>query len=356
VKYISWICLFLLITPLSAGQFSLTTEGEYSSGDLTSVINDQLRTIVTDLNSEKIVKLTGNQEEFALASANTGSSNILNGTLYSGLDSEIVAVGISAGGAVNNVSEISKFQSNIENGKDSDVSANLGGIGGWVGLNSSQLSFIPFNNLLLETKFAFVDYQLNQNVQYGTLLLGFGTRYKMANFPVQDPLFKMRSLTIGSGIYYSQSDIKYKSDKISKNSTPEDLNGESIDTKTETYLFFDISNKAVVIPFEAVTSFQTLYVLNLFLGSGFDLVMGQTNIQVSTDTQINVYRDSTLETPVTKPKLELRNSDTVSYPSILRFKIISGFGFNIGPARIEAPLVYYPTSGLTTSLIAGVSF
>lgn len=349
----------LLSVNIFAGTIT-KTNGVYSDKDLEAEVNKQLGQIETDLNADPMVKLTGNQTEFATGNANANAASIINGSLYSGLDAGIAAASFSFGGATENPGKAFTLADDIQDGTDSYTGAAVSGFATNVLINANTLPFIPIDGLLLETKFAyFSGDDIIAGLGYESLLIGAGARYKIAALPVQAPMFKLRALTVGAGIYYASSTMTFESDPIEKNQTSNvNIAGKlsDVETRTETVLDFELKNQSVIIPVEVVTSAKAIYFLNIIAGTGFDLVMGQTTVKVDSDSTINVYKDGALQKASTNPDLALSDSETKESPSIARFKIIYGVGLNLGPARVEVPVAYYPASGFAISAVAGAAF
>ncbi len=357
-KIIVTVLVLFVTIGLFAGNITVT-DGVYKDNILTEEVNRQLDEIAVDLNAKPMIDLTGNQTEFARANGNASSASIINGSLYSGLDAGIASVSFSAGSVFENPSKISGLVGDVQDGEDTYVGASISGFATNVIVNGDNLVFLPLKGLMLEAKFGYYsnDDLVGTGVQYDSLLIGAGARYKVAALPVQAPMFNLRALTVGSGIYFTSSKMAFEPDPIEQNSTGTiAATNETVKTETETQLKFNVSNNSVVIPVELVTSAKALMFFNLIAGTGFDLVMGQTTIDVDSDSDIIVYKDEQVQDPITNPQINLEDSETKESPSILRYKMIFGLGLNLGPARLEVPVAYYPASGFAISVVSGASF
>lgn len=352
------VLLFLLFhISLFAGKIA-SSNGEYKDTNLTEAVNSQLVSIANKLNEDSRVQLTGNQTEFAKANGNANSAGTLNGNLYSGLDCGIATFAFSAGAAVTNFTKLDDITDDVNDGKDTYVGLATSGFGVSTIVNGDNISIMPIRGLMLEGKFSFFnnDNLAGTDIAYNSFLVGFGARYKLAAMPVQSSFLKMRALTAGAGLYYSQTDMEFESGEINKDeeSTLED--GTRVQTESETKLNFKLSNKSLTIPLELVSSVRLFYLTNFIFGSGLDVVLGQTSVKVDSDSEITVKRDGVVQDPVTRPDLKLTDSETKELPYMIRYKVILGAGLNFGPARIEVPVAYYPSYGVSASLVVGSSF
>jgi hypothetical protein len=354
-KFLLALPVLLISTMLFAGTLT-KNDGAYDSTDLTDEVNEQLTLIQDDLNSNAMVKLTGNQTEFAKANGEASASSIINGQLYSGVDSGIASVSFSGGGAVVDPTALFTLANEVEDGTDSYAGAAVTGFGANVLVNGDQ--FLPIKGFLFETKFSYFSAEdvFGTGLGYDSFLIGAGARYKAVSFPSQDQNFQIQPLTVGIGFYYSSSTMTFQSDPIESDQTDTADDGSTVRTETETTLDFELKNNSLVIPIEVVTSAKTVGFLNIIAGTGFDLVLGETVVDVTSDTTIDVYQNDTLQTPSTEPDLILTDSETKESPAVFRYKVIAGIGFAIGPARIEVPVAYYPTAGLAISAVAGATF
>ncbi|MFW6364898.1 MAG: hypothetical protein ACOC2H_00330 [Spirochaetota bacterium] len=334
------------------------TDGVYADKNLENEVNRQMQEIADEIDTDPMVKLTGNQNDFVIGNANANASNVLNGTLYSGLDSGIASVSFGVGGSIVNPVKIDKFSDNIGEGKDTYVGSAFSGFSTNVIVNGDNLDFVPVKNLMFEGKIGYysIDNLAGSDIGYNSILVGLGARYKVAALPVQTPLLQLRALTVGGGLYFSQTDITFQSEPIHEKSGTDIVDGNEVYTESDTVLDFKLSNTAVIIPVEVVTSAKTLYFMNFIAGTGVDLVMGQSTLTVDSDSDIIVYRDGQEQDAEKDPDIDLTNSDTTDSPAILRYKMIFGFGLNFGPARVEMPIAYYPTNGYSISLVSGASF
>jgi hypothetical protein len=354
------IGVITLQLPLIAGKFKLAEEGEYSSTELTDTINTQLRDITADLNERDIVKLTGNQDKFALGNSLATSANVLSGVMFSGLDATFASFSFAGGISAQDPNNLEDLQGNIKNGNDSEVGFSTGGYTLYSAINSDVIEYIPLKGLVFEAQIGLYDTDNlfdTTDIKYSSFLFGLGARYKIASFPLQNPILKIRSLTIGTSLNYSQSILSYDADPIDESSESTLDDGTTI-VRTDSVTTINIKSeqRMVIIPVELVTSIKALYVFNFIAGTGFDLVAGQSKVSATADTDITVFENRVEVDASREPDFELTDSTTDTFPILFRYKMITGFGFEVTHVKIEVPIVYYPTSGFSASFMAGYSF
>ncbi|MDA3900735.1 MAG: hypothetical protein PF637_09490 [Spirochaetes bacterium] len=351
--YITVISVLLIIAPLSAGTM-VVTEGTYTPFS-TTTINRQVHELADDINNEAIIKLSGNQENLAQSTSKANSSLILQGNLITANDAPTASGSISTAIATENPFDLSNFASNIEDGKDRSTSVSPGSIVATVSISGSALPISQLQNWIFDIKcggFA-MDNLSGRELNYDSFILGVGTRYKFYNFTLTNENFQLRSLSIGTGLYYTRNNIFFTPDDIDKES--DESNGYLTRSTSEVELTIQSSN--YTIPLDITSSAKVFNHFNIMAGTGLDLCFGSTKIDVKTDTTVNAYdsNDNLIETdnPAT---MELTDSKTEGSAPVARFKAIFGFGLSFGPVHIAMPIAIYPTNGYTAALIVGGEF
>lgn len=346
-----FVCLSC--TSLFGGSMSVT-EGIYTPFS-TKVINDQVKELAEDINDEKIIKLSGNQEEMTQAINYSNSALFLQGAHYSGFTAPHAYLSIGTGLAAENAPGLVNLPSDLEDGKDTASGATLGGITGSLTFRGDVLPFIPNGNLLFNIRgggFSLENIQ-GYDLTYNSFLLGGGVRYKFFNFERNDSHFQLRDISVGLGVHYVSTETVYVPDDINK--TSDESNG--FYTKANTDLEFVISSSTYSFPIDVVVATNVFSFLNLFAGTGFDLAIGYTRVDVDSDTTITAFDENDNVIPSDNPaKMKLEDSETEVNSPAFRYKIIAGLGINVEPVRIDIPIVYYPVGGTSVSMLVGASF
>ncbi|NBC30006.1 MAG: hypothetical protein GVY29_08440, partial [Spirochaetes bacterium] len=113
-----------------------------------------------------------------------------------------------------------------------------------------------------------------------------------------------------------------------------------------------VESRTYSIPLEITTGIRALWVLDLSVGGGVDLVFGTSEVSASADGNSDFE-----ETPEADPyvattsgKAEVSTS-TTEKPQLLRPRVSAGLGVSVGPVKIDVPLMlYFDTEGYTTML------
>lgn len=351
----SYMTIMLLLvlgvtSGLFAGQFTVK-DGDFGNSVVNTQVNGALNTIAGRLNEEPIVQLAGDQDDLALGMANATSSNSLTGAVLTGSDVMVAAGSVGVGAAVEAPANVVDMVSNAEDGTDTYVGAAVAPIVA-SGVVNGDL-FLPMKGFLFEVRTGGIsETELMDGLTFSAFMIGAGVRYKVINMP-STPFFKVRDLTVGTGMYYISSSLQFESDPITEEQTD---NGIAVES--ETVLNYGITNKTFVIPVEWVSS-ASLGPLGIIGGAGFDFVFGETVIECTQDTDITITDRTTNQAIAASvdPELVLSDADTTANPTIFRPKLVTGLTVNIGPVALETPVCIYPaTGGYSASIVVGGKF
>jgi len=209
----------------------------------------------------------------------------------------------------------------------------------------------------------------NDDFSFNTFIIGIGVTYSLFD-EVGTGLARWRGLAVGTGLVYQTTDVAYrvKMDKVYQNFTANNvgLTGENVSGNVVVDPTFDITLNmyTVSVPFEVTTAVQLLWVLNLNLGAGIDLVRGNS------DLVLKAAADATVEdiavdsggspTPIPKDQyqvtpgnLKVDGSTLGKKPKWARARVMTGIGFNVGPVKIDVPIIYYLDTGAAVGITAG---
>lgn len=214
-----------------------------------------------------------------------------------------------------------------------------------VGINAKFL--LP--GLYLNAKFGVLPTIKSGDFKFKSSLVGIG-----ANYAIIEPksvgigLVKWRGLYAGAGIIYLSNTVD---DKVSLGDETVALGGaySSYSINSDPSFILGLHIKTVSIPLDITTAVQLLWVLNLTLGAGLDFNFGKTDIIIAQESKVNLVGYPTLQ----DGKLIIDGSTRGKSPSIVRARITSGLGFNLGPVKLDIPVTYYLTSGFAVGITAG---
>ncbi|HRX14887.1 MAG TPA: hypothetical protein P5123_01085 [Spirochaetota bacterium] len=350
--YLSIIILLLPVFSVQSGTVTVT-EGSYATPEITDTINEQMSEIAEDINEDSIIMLSGKQNNLAQATHNAAGGLFLNGSLFSAMDSRLGSVSIGFAAGAENPFVLEEFPNNIRQGYDKKSSFAVSAFTVDCNVNADNLPFIKIKGIVFNTKIGYFKADsLITDVKFDSFLFGVGARYKLFEIPVQNPFFQLRSLTAGTGIYYSSATLSFFSDTLEKEITAD--NG--ITTESSTDVSFQMDTYNVVTPIDLVTTANAFHFLNIIAGFGVDLNLGSSTLNADADIKTSSFDDQ--GNPITSDnpaKLNLTDSKTDDHGSYLRYKMIFGLGFEFGPGRIEIPAVFYPGNGWAASISIGAS-
>lgn len=205
----------------------------------------------------------------------------------------------------------------------------------------------------------------NDDFSFNTFIIGIGVTYSLFD-EVGTGLARWRGLAVGTGLVYQTTDVAYrvKMDKVYQNFTAvnvgpsnEDVSGNVVVDPT-----FDITLDmyTVSVPCEVTTAVQLLWLLNLNLGAGIDLVSGNSDLVLKAAADATVEDIAVDGTPlpenqyqVTPGNPKVDGSTLGKKPKWARARIMTGIGFNVGPVKIDVPIIYYLDTGAAVGITAG---
>jgi hypothetical protein len=212
-----------------------------------------------------------------------------------------------------------------------------------------------------------VDSKTTLNMKSSTFGLGVNYQLFPATPSVMSGLFMWRGLNVGTGFNFQSNKIAFT---LTLDKITQEMSGGSFTVGSATVsptTTFSVTPKVKVgvdsytcsIPLEAMTSVQFLWLSNINFGLGADLVFGSTDINAIVDSDITIDSFSagatmTGVTYTTKPgSVSIDASTKGVAPSLVRARIMTGFGTNLGPVKIDVPIYYYLASGFAIGLSAG---
>ncbi len=231
--------------------------------------------------------------------------------------------------------------------EDGDIYAGAGGGLAFVNLGI-HAKFLA-DGLYFNLKYGGMSYKPIDEIKIDPRLIGFGVNYalvKEKNAPIG--IVKWRGLSIGTGLLYNRSklDLQVKLDKQQK-----DVAGGLAIVELDPSLKFNFVTTTYTVPVDIVTSVRLLWVFNFALGAGVDFNYGKSRLDMSADGTVSVKSLVAIATPGYVQVIQPRQSNE---PSTVRFRAMAGVGLNLGPVKIDVPVIYYPPTGLAVGLTAGV--
>ena len=330
---------------------------------------DQFMIALNDANAE--LAKYDDQDKLAtgFANANMYSTNAATQQGYPNYSLFAITTGVMVGAQAptTNVDYYTngKIEDDIEN--KGDLYAGVAGSAAVnVGINAGMI--IP--GLYINVKFGKFDSTWvydDDDFSFDTMIIGGGITYSLFD-EAGIGLLRWRGLTIGTGLVYQTTDVSYQVDLDSEtNPFTVDPDGGGLLNNVSGIVVVDPSFDITLdmytlsVPFEINTAFQFLWLFNINLGVGIDLVSGNADLElqsVSDATVKNIaYNGIPLpedEYIVTPGKVTIDGKTLDKKPSWARARIMTGIGFNFGAVKIDVPIIYYLKSGAAVGVTAGI--
>jgi hypothetical protein len=247
--------------------------------------------------------------------------------------------------------EMDKMAKKLEEDGDINlgVSPNLFNIN--FGLN---MGFLKLEELYLGVRIGFLKLPqgLLEDFSYDNFLIGVTANYQIMP-PVSLAKFIIwRGVNLGSGLLFNNSNIKFIIPMDDINEPIAD--GGNVIMKPDAVLNMKINT--CTIPLEAVTAIKLL-IFNIPLGIGADIVFGKTSLDLGVNSGIDLEDLPNGYKQATNGSVSI-NAGASGKPGFFNFKIMTGFGFVMGPVVIDIPFTIYPSAhpGYNLGLTIGAVF
>ena len=187
------------------------------------------------------------------------------------------------------------------------------------------------------------------------MLFGIGVNYNLVStWDFAYGLLKWRGLSLGTGLVYNsnsiQLDVPIDEKEFTAGSGAYTFNGKVTDIKAR----MKIESMSLVVPLEAMTSVQFLWLFNLGVGAGVDLVAPRSTIKVGAKANVNI--DSPSASFTTAPgNVRVNGTTTTSKPQpfdIVSPRLMADAGFNVSVVKFDVAANWYP---IARSASVGVS-
>lgn len=211
-------------------------------------------------------------------------------------------------------------------------------------------------------------------VAFNSLSIGVGASYQIIETR-QLPLgfLRWRGVSLSSGILFqrNQTDVKidvtdtaFESGEVTfgaidgynDGDIPEINTSDPLGTiEVSPTITAAIESRTYSIPLEASTGLRILWLLDLNVGAGIDLVFGSADLDFGADSDV-AFVPSTVAQPYiqSSPGNANFNISASEGPQFARPRITGGMGLNLGPVKLDVPLMlYFDSEGNT--LMGGVN-
>ncbi len=331
----------------------------------------------TQLNSDEDIQRFASLPELATAAAHAGAAAAHLGTQRAFSDYRILAVVVGAGVGVSVPGlDPLAFQTavaDLETEGDIYVGASIQPIVASIGFNLSR--WIPKTRV--DAKVGLADIAqgtVSTGIAYSSLSVGMNLNYQLlASRQAPLGVLRWRGLTLATGLLFQRSrtdlTVTIQDEDFSQPITYGDLGfspaalaalGRSaddsfLDLVVSPTITAVVESRTYSIPFEVTTGLRIFWLLDINLGAGVDLVFGRSRLEFGTDVGLDADPDPAFDDAVViVPGSVAFNITNTASPRLLRPRLTSGIGFNIGPAKLDIPvMLFFEPDGNT--VMAGVN-
>lgn len=368
---ICFATLLIAVQPLlaatitgTAPQLQVNISGSWYPVDVSTEFNQAL----TDANAELAKYKDQEQLAIGFANANAYSTSVATQQGYQNYSLFAITTGVmvAAQAPTNNIDyyKSGKMEDDIK--AKGDLYAGVAGSAALnVGINVGFL--VP--GLYVNAKFGKFNSAWvydNDDFSFNTFVVGAGITYSLFD-EMGIGLARWRGLTVGTGLVYQTTDVSYRVKLDSKyqpftitnvGGTGSNVTGNVVVDPT-----FDITLDmyTLSVPFEINTAVQLLWLFNLNLGAGIDLVTGNSDLVLKSaadatieDIAVDGAQLQKEQYQVTPGNLTIDGQTLGKKPKLARARIMTGIGFNFGPVKIDVPIIYYLDSGAAIGVTAGI--
>ena len=212
-------------------------------------------------------------------------------------------------------------------------------------------------------------------VAFNSLSLGLGATYQLVETR-QLPLgfLRWRGISLGSGLLFQRNqtdiDIQVTDEAFTSQAvTYGDVFDPSFDygpwpfnatdeigtVEVSPSLTAAIESRTYSIPLEVSTGLRILWLLDVNIGAGIDVVFGSSDLELGAGAEVEFVPDPAASPYVSSvPGSASLNISSSEGPQFARPRVTGGAGLNLGPVKLDVPLMlYFDSEGNT--LMAGVN-
>ncbi len=372
------VLLALLIPAIVSAQVKITaptvsvnTGNTAADIAIQTLINSNLNSAALELENQANTEIEPylDQDDLALGFANAGASAAHIGTQRAYSDYKRFALTVGSGFALaapaTTAEELEDAVAKIEEDGDIYFGAATQPITASLGINMGWL----VENMYTTVKFGYAnisDGSLTEDFSFKTLTIGALVDYQlMKSRKLPLGFVKWRGLSVGSGVLYQSNESVFKAD------FPFDPVTQTVPISSETGGVYDdidvqldiaptltlgVSSHSVSIPLEVTTGIRLLWLIDMNVGAGVDVAFGSSDIEAELSSPIEVSDTSNLGYySYNDGSVSLDASTDGTGPQIIRPRLTAGLGLNLGPVKLDVPLMYYFDIGKGNSAMVGVN-
>jgi len=330
----------------------------------TSGFQTELEAFETELENDPDLRNFTDQTDLARAFANAGAASTHLATQRSFSDYRAFALVVGSGASIAapspRAAAIEDSLTDFEDEGDVYFGAAIQPITVSFGVNLSRW----VDRLRVNAKFGYFNIaegDLVDDISFTSTTIGVGADYQIIGTrSIAAGVLRWRGVSLGSGLNY-QSNKTEMSVEVADNAFESDpitydpgSGPVTIGTLTVTPTFTaEISSSSWSIPLEASTGLRLLYLFDFNVGAGVDLAFGSSTVAFGSEADIDVKAASGLDESklsVDPGSVDLGVS-TDGKPQFLRPRLTAGVGLNLGPVKVDVPLMYYLDTDGPTAMV-----
>ncbi len=290
------------------------------------------------------------QDELVRGFANAGASVAHVGTQRSYNDYRRFALTVGTGAALSAPSPdpavIESAVLDIETEGDIYFGAAVQPIAASLGLNLGR--FVDRTYLTLKVGYASIDQgTLADEFSFESLVVGGMIDYQLLRTR-RLPLgfLRWRGLTIGSGLLFQTNESDFELDiPIDPQTTEVDFEPDGtpdaeVTLEVAPVLTASVFSSSWSIPVEATTGLRILWLLDVNVGAGFDIAFGDSDVSLDINSPVTVD-DTFGAIEFTEGSVAIDAGTEGDGPQIVRPRLTAGVGLNLGPVKLDVPVMYY---------------
>lgn len=351
------LILFFITASTGAFAATITITPPTTSPSIDTELTAALNVIATRLNTNYFSKIQ-DQNEMARGFANSNAATVHNASLMGYQNYDLFAVMVGTQYAVSvpgySMSKSADALKKTTTNGDTYVGFAQSPVVATVGLNCKPL----MDGLYLSLKFGGFNYSQtfkDIDVDYSQKTFGVGANYNLLDgINIVAGLLRWRGFSFGTGVLYTQGDTKLTLSNIPDQT--ESFTGGYTARVYDIKVKYKVKTSAVVVPLDLATSIQALWILNVGVGAGADIIFPKSKITTGGDAKIGINNYSgTIVTPGT---IDVTASDTTNKPKAKdRFvpRLSADIGLNFAVAKVDLTALLYPqTKTAAVGLSLGV--
>lgn len=346
-------------------------------GEIVSTVElqDFLDKLETDIEESEDLAVFKSQRDLARGFANAGAASTHMARQRSFMDYRLFTLVIGTGAAISapgvDTAVIEKALDNLEKEGDIYFGMAIQPVTVSLGMNLSRY----VDRLRVSGKFGYCtipEGTLFDDISFASTTVGVEANYQvLGTRSVYAGVLHWRGLTIGTGVNYqsNQTDVtvETKDEDFTVDATFEELGLENpipggSDGDTFGTLVVSaaatarINSRTWTVPLEVSTGLRLLYLVDFNLGVGVDFAFGHSEVIFGAGSQLDFkiaagIPDEELSVKAGSADFGIINTER---PQLLRPRLNAGIGLNLGPFKLDIPVMYYfDTRGI--SAMAGVN-